>query len=86
MRAAAGCKNFYRTHGFVYLPSLIPEDEVASLHTRLDELVAAELRSVFAAPLLRDGAAGKGSRQGEGRRAEQVGAQPDDAAAAGLVS
>ena len=36
-------------------------------------------------PLLRDGAVGKGSRQGEGRRAEQVGAQPDDAAAAGLV-
>ena len=47
VRAAAGCKNFYRTHGFVYLPSLIPEDEVASLHTRLDELVAAELRSVL---------------------------------------
>ena len=31
MRAAAGCKNFYRTHGFVYLPSLNPAKTSAQL-------------------------------------------------------
>ena len=38
--------HFYHTHGFVHLPGLIPADEVAVLHTQLDELVAAERRSV----------------------------------------
>ena len=55
------------------------------IHSSHSGIRARERKAAFAAPLLRDGAAGKGSRQGEGRRAEQVGAQPDDAAAAGLV-
>ena len=45
---AAGLGNLsaiYQAHGFVHLPELIPPEEVALVHTQLDELVAAELRS-----------------------------------------